>query len=76
MKDYNAENNWVVWFNIPVADLGRAQQFYESVLNIKIFRDKYNDFEFCVLELMINGRSVFYGIMAKMRMLRSLIIIK
>lgn len=50
MKDYNAENNRAVWFDIPVSDLGRAQKFYESVLDIKIFRDKFNDFEFCVLD--------------------------
>ena len=50
MKDYNAENNRAVWFDIPVANLDRAQKFYETVLNIKIFRDKFNDFEFCVLD--------------------------
>ena len=50
MSDYNAENNRVVWFDIPVAELDRAQKFYESVLDIKIFRDKFNDFEFCVLD--------------------------
>ena len=50
MKDYNAENNRAVWFDISVADLDRAQNFYEPVLIIKIFRDKYNDFEFCVLD--------------------------
>ena len=50
MKDYNAENNRVAWFDIPLAALSKAQKFYESVLNIKIFRDKYKDFEFCVLK--------------------------
>ena len=50
MKDYNAENNRAVWFDIPVANLDRAQKFYETVLNIKIFRDKFNDFKFCVLD--------------------------
>lgn len=50
MKDYNAENNRAVWFDIPVSDLDRAQKFYESVLDIKIFKDKYNDYEFCVLD--------------------------
>ncbi len=50
MADYNADNNRAVWFDIPVSDLGRAQKFYESVLDIKIFRDKFETFEFCVLD--------------------------
>lgn len=49
MVDYNADNNLVVWFDIPVSDLGRAQKFYGSALDIKIFREKFDDFEFCVL---------------------------
>ena len=49
MVDYNADNNLVVWFDIPVSDLGRAQKFYGFALDIKIFREKFDDFEFCVL---------------------------
>jgi predicted enzyme related to lactoylglutathione lyase len=44
MADYNADNNPVVWFDIPVPVLGRAQKIYESVLDIKIFREKFDDF--------------------------------
>lgn len=50
MTDFNAENNRAVWFDIPVADLDRAQNFYESILDIKVHREKFNDFEFCVLD--------------------------
>jgi len=50
LSDFNAKNNRAVWFDIPVADLDRAQNFYESVLNIKIFKEKAGEYEFCVLD--------------------------
>ena len=31
MSDFNAANNRAVWFYIPVKDLHRAKEFYESV---------------------------------------------
>ena len=49
ISDFNATNNGAVWFDIPVEDLDRAKEFYESVLNIKIFKENANGFKFCVL---------------------------
>jgi predicted enzyme related to lactoylglutathione lyase len=50
MSDFNSQHNRVVWFDLPVADLGRAQAFYQSVLGIPVRREKFQDFDFCVLE--------------------------
>ena len=50
MGDFNAKNNCAVWFDIPVSDLSRAQDFYASVLNIKVFKEKLDNYEFCVLD--------------------------
>ena len=50
MSDLNSRNNRVVWFDIPVADLDRAQAFYAAVLGIKVHREQFNDFKFCVLD--------------------------
>jgi uncharacterized protein len=50
MKNFNAENNRAVWFDIPVTDLDRAKDFYEAVLNIEVFKEKADEFEFCVLD--------------------------
>ncbi len=37
------EANMVGWFEIPVADMKRAQAFYESVFGIKISVEKFGD---------------------------------
>lgn len=50
MKNYNAENNRAVWFDIPVADLDRAKDFYEVVLNIEVFKESVDGYEFCILD--------------------------
>lgn len=50
MSDFNSQNNRAVWFDIPVADLDRATTFYEAVLAIPIHREKFGDFDFCVLD--------------------------
>jgi hypothetical protein len=49
MSSLNASNR-AVWFDIPVADLDRAAQFYSAVLAIKVHKEKFNDAAFCVLE--------------------------
>lgn len=50
MSDFNSRNNRTVWTDIPVADLARACRFYEAVLAIKCHREKFQDFEFAVLD--------------------------
>jgi len=50
MSDFNSQNNWAVWFDIPVSDLGRAVKFYSAVLDVKVSQEKFEDFEFGVLE--------------------------
>lgn len=50
MSDFNSKHNRIVWADIPVADLARACRFYESVLNIKCHREKFQDFEFAVID--------------------------
>lgn len=49
MSDFNAKNNRVVWFDIPVGDLDRADKFYASVLDIPIHRQQLGDLSFSVL---------------------------
>jgi len=43
-------DNRVVWFDIPVADLDRAANFYRSVLNITVDKEKFGETSFCILE--------------------------
>jgi uncharacterized protein len=50
MSDFNAKNNRAVWFDIPVKDLDRAKDFYEAVLDIKVFKEKFENYEFCILD--------------------------
>lgn len=50
MSDFNSTNNRVVWVDIPVADLDRAQKFYAAVLGIKVHRQSFNNVDFCVLD--------------------------
>ncbi len=50
MSNFNRENNLGVWFDIPVSDLDRANAFYSKTLNIQVFKENFNDVEFCVLE--------------------------
>jgi len=37
------ESNLVGWFEIPVADMKRAQAFYEKVFEIKVLVEKFGD---------------------------------
>jgi len=49
MSDFNSQNNRAVWFDIPVSDLDRAAVFYAAVLDVKVNREQFGDFDFCVL---------------------------
>ena len=50
MSDLNSAHNRLVWFDIPVADLDRAAAFYRAVLGLEVQREKFGDYEFCVLD--------------------------
>ena len=50
MSDQNSLTNRAVWFDIPVADLERASNFYQAVLGIPVHREKFDDFAFSVLD--------------------------
>ena len=50
MSDFNTENNRAVWFDIPVAELDRACDFYAAVLDIKVSQEQFGDVRFGVLE--------------------------
>jgi predicted enzyme related to lactoylglutathione lyase len=50
MSDFNSQKNRAVWFDIPVADLDRAAQFYREVLNIGVSKETYGEMSFCILD--------------------------
>ena len=50
MSDLNSSHNRLVWFDIPVADLDRSAAFYAAVLGIKVHKEKFGDYAFCVLD--------------------------
>ena len=50
MSDLNTKHNRTVWFDIPVADLERATEFYATVLDIKVDIIDSDGFKFAVLE--------------------------
>ena len=50
MSDFNSQYNRAVWFDIPVSDLDRAASFYAAVLDVKVNREQFGDFDFCVLD--------------------------
>lgn len=50
MSELNTEHNRSVWFDIPVANLKRAADFYAKVLNIKVEIIETDEFRFAVLE--------------------------
>ena len=49
MTELNTINR-AVWFDIPVANLDRATAFYSAVLGIDVHREKFENFDFSVLE--------------------------
>ena len=50
MSEFNRENNRAVWFDIPVADLDRATEFYKAVLGVDVFQEAFGDIKFSVIE--------------------------
>ena len=50
MGDFNSKYNRAVWFDIPVADLDRAAAFYTAVLGVRVDKETFGDFTFCVIE--------------------------
>ena len=50
MSDFNSQKNRAVSFHIPVADLDRSALFYGAVLGIKVTKQSFGDYSFCVLE--------------------------
>jgi len=41
----NNQSNSINWFEIPVADLDRAQKFYETVFDVKLDRNDMEQFQ-------------------------------
>lgn len=50
MSDFNTLHNRAVWFDIPVAELQRAADFYSAVLAVKVDIFNQPGFSFAVLE--------------------------
>ena len=50
MGDWNYQHNRGVWFDIPVADLDRAQAFYSAVLGVGVSKETFGETSFCVLD--------------------------
>jgi len=50
MTDYNQQNNRLVWFDIPVANLDRASRFYAAVLGVGVEQQSFGDIQFSVIE--------------------------
>ena len=50
MSEFNSRHNRAVWFDIPVADLGRAAAFYASMLAIEVSLESFDGYAFAVLE--------------------------
>lgn len=56
MNSFNPAQNRAVWFDIPVADMERAAEFYSAVLNLKIHKQEFDGVSFCVFD-QENGNS-------------------
>ncbi len=50
MGDFNSQKNRAVWFDIPVADLDRATNFYAEVMAIGVSQEDFDGFKFSVLD--------------------------
>ena len=50
MSDFNSKNNRAVWFDIPVAELDRANAFYAAVLDCGVDAVNVEGMEFSVIE--------------------------
>ena len=49
MSDFNRDKNRAVWFDIYVADLERAVEFYRAVLAVEISIEDFNGMKFAVI---------------------------
>lgn len=50
MSGLNSVHNRAVWFDIPVANLERAQKFYAAVLALPVSLEDFGGFRFCVID--------------------------
>jgi predicted enzyme related to lactoylglutathione lyase len=50
MSDYNSTHNRAVWFDIPVADLDRAVQFYRAILAVGVDQQTFGSSSIGVIE--------------------------
>ncbi|HEX2475784.1 MAG TPA: VOC family protein [Lacipirellulaceae bacterium] len=50
MSDYNSTHNRAVWFDIPVADLDRAVQFYQAILGVGVEKQEFAGSSIGVIE--------------------------
>ena len=50
MTDFNQANNRAVWFDIPIANLDRANAFYSAVLDCGVSKEEYEGISFSVIE--------------------------
>ena len=50
MSEFNTKNNRAVWFDIPVADLDRAREFYAAVMGITVTKEQFGEMSFGLLE--------------------------
>jgi uncharacterized protein len=50
MSNFNGEKNRAVWFDIPVAELDRAAEFYRAVLGVQVIKDEIEGFQLGVIE--------------------------
>jgi predicted enzyme related to lactoylglutathione lyase len=50
MSEFNSQNNRAVWFDIPVADLDRAVNFYRAVLGVRIDKQAVGNFSMGIIE--------------------------
>mgnify|MGYP000450795181 CR=1 FL=1 len=50
METLNRDHNRIVWFDLPVANLGRAVTFYQNVLAIPVSIETFGEHRFAVLD--------------------------
>ena len=50
MSNFNGQYNRAVWFDIPVAELDRAAAFYRVVLGVRVDKEEFDGYSFCVIE--------------------------
>jgi predicted enzyme related to lactoylglutathione lyase len=50
MSDFNSQHNRVVWVDVPVADLERANTFYAAVLSVGVHAQEFGGVKFSVID--------------------------